>query len=113
MSIERMASDSFFRMVETKRLIFGSFSFTMYERDFYIEGFCNGAKDVTTLMGQNEKLVDSYKRGVRDCINALRSLQDQYRHESRWNHSGKTQFAPVELSDYLLTNVYNKTINQG
>ena len=40
--------------------------------------------------------------GIMWCIKVLRSLQEEYRHESKWNHSASTKFAPVELSDYIL-----------
>ena len=46
--------------------------------------------------------------GIRDCIKALRELQDKYRHQQYWNSSAVTTFAPVELSDWILVNVLNQ-----
>ncbi len=57
----------------------------------------------------NRKLEDAYKDGVRACIMSLRNLQEESFHERKWNFSGKTKFAPVELSDYLLINVLRES----
>jgi hypothetical protein len=44
-------------------------------------------------------------QGAKDCVITLRDLQKISRHQKLWNHSATTEFAPVELSDYLLLNV--------
>lgn len=46
---------------------------------------------------------------IRECIQSLRDLQSEDNHQRQWNHSGETNFAPVELSDYLINHVYYKT----
>lgn len=55
---------------------------------------------------ENDKLKlfveDAKKEGIRQCINLLRTLQHTPNHRSQWNHSADVNFAPVELSDYLL-----------
>ena len=45
---------------------------------------------------------EDFQRGVRYCIEELRTLQDKFMHTRIWNHSADRKFAPVELSDYLL-----------
>lgn len=54
----------------------------------------------------------SYKAGhsqaIRLVINKLRELQDKAGHQSEWNHSRDPKFAPVELSDWILREIYNK-----
>lgn len=58
------------------------------------------------LQEENDKLKlfveDAKKEGIRQCINLLRTLQHTPNHRSQWNHSADVNFAPVELSDYLL-----------
>jgi hypothetical protein len=51
---------------------------------------------------------EAFRYGVANCIKELRKLGDGYDHERRWSHSRKIEFAPVELSDYLLINVLRK-----
>lgn len=46
------------------------------------------------------------KKGIKECIEKLRELQGQFRHQSKWNFSNDSKFAPVELSDYLLKELY-------
>lgn len=58
-----------------------------------------------------QEVDDARKDGILDCIKSLRDLQKEYRHERKWNHCAKTEFAPVELSDYLLTNLIHKKEN--
>lgn len=48
------------------------------------------------------KDLESKRPGIRWCVAKLRELQSQFRHERQWNHSSSTNFAPVELSDYLI-----------
>jgi hypothetical protein len=47
-----------------------------------------------------------FQAGVEFCINELRKLQDSSKfyskHQKQWNFSASTDFAPVELSDYLV-----------
>jgi hypothetical protein len=46
--------------------------------------------------------------GIRECIKALRELQETYCHQRKWNSSSVTTFAPVELSDWLVLNVLSR-----
>lgn len=54
----------------------------------------------------------SYKTGyddaLRTVIEKLRELQGEPRHQSEWNHSRDPKFAPVELSDWILREIYRK-----
>ena len=48
--------------------------------------------------------------GIHWAIEKLRDLQNEFRHQSKWNHSGQSKFAQVELSDYLVLEL-RKEIN--
>lgn len=54
-----------------------------------------------------EREARARREGIKECILRLRELQDEYRHQRKWNSSATTTFAPVELSDWLLVNVLN------
>jgi len=53
-------------------------------------------------------LAKAHLDGVGKSIQFLRALQDKSSHWKEWNHSCDVKFAPVELSDWLLINVYRK-----
>ena len=52
--------------------------------------------------------LDGYRRAILD----LRELQDKFFHVSKWSSSKKLTFAPVELSDYLVSWKYEKLRKQ-
>jgi hypothetical protein len=94
--------------------------------DPYMHGMYNGMElTLATIQGfppefrsaPQEYIKDIVKQakieGVILCIEKLRELQNQYKHESKWNHSNNTHFAPVELSDYLLREVLRKLQEKG
>jgi hypothetical protein len=60
------------------------------------------------MNNESFEFTDTIEGGVLLCIKGLRELQDQYRHQSKWNFSNDSKFAPVELSDWLLVNVLRK-----
>ena len=57
---------------------------------------------IEALQKENAK---QFQKGVEFCIDELRKLQDSSKfyskHQKQWNFSASTDFAPVELSDYL------------